>query len=78
MNVSSSVEITALPPKWLKVPDACRYGCMSRAKLYQLMSEGQIKSVCVRSKGNIRGMRLISVESIDAFLESFTKREVIA
>jgi Helix-turn-helix domain len=70
MDLPTSTEVTALPVKWLRIPAACAYSGMSRAKLYQLMAEGQIKSICVRKKGNVRGLRLLSAESIDAFLES--------
>ena len=70
MNVSDT-EITTLRIKWLKVRAACAYSGISRAKLYQLMAEGQIKSISVRKKGNTRGLRLISAESIDTFLDSF-------
>jgi hypothetical protein len=73
MNIGRIPE-TATPTtaeiKWMRVPDAVRYSGMSRAKLYVLMAEGQIKTACVRRKGNIRGLRLFSIESIDAFLES--------
>jgi Helix-turn-helix domain len=72
MNSQESTDVnTTLAPKWLRIPAACTYSGMSRAKLYQLLTEGQIKSICVRKKGNIRGLRLISAESLDTFLESF-------
>jgi hypothetical protein len=67
------MDITTLPVKWLRLPAACAYSGMSRAKLYQLMAEGQIKGISVRKKGNLRGLRLISAESIDAFLQSFAE-----
>jgi hypothetical protein len=70
MDTPTSSETTAVRPKYLRVPAACAYSGLSRALLYQLMVD-QIKSICVRKKGNVRGIRLISVESLDAFLESF-------
>jgi hypothetical protein len=76
MNTHTSTDVTTLPAKWLRLPAACAYSGMSRAKLYELISEGQIKSICVRKKGNIRGLRLLSAESLDAFLESFVAEEV--
>jgi len=69
-------EITTLAPKWLRIPAAVKYSGISRSRLYELMAEGQIKSVCVRSKGNIRGVRLLSAESIDNFLESFAEEGI--
>jgi hypothetical protein len=77
VSVSSNcTEITTRAPKWLRVPGAVKYSGISRSRLYELMGEGQIKSVCVRSKGNIRGIRLLSAESIDNFLESFAEEGI--
>ena len=72
-RISETITPTTAQIKWMRVPDAVRYSGMSRAKLYQLMAEGKIKTASVRQKGNLRGLRLFSVESIDAFLESFVE-----
>jgi hypothetical protein len=77
MHIPTSTDVTTtFSPKWFRIPAACAYSGMSRAKLYQLMTEGQLKSICVRKKGNIRGLRLISAEGLDAFLESFVTEGV--
>jgi hypothetical protein len=57
-------------PRWLGVLAAVRYSSISRARLYTLMAEGEIRSASVRSKGATRGHRIIDRKSIDAFLES--------
>jgi hypothetical protein len=59
-----------LPPRWLKIPPAVAYSGLSRARLYTLLAEGQIKSASVYSKGKQRGIRIVDRESIDRFLES--------
>jgi hypothetical protein len=59
---------TTLQPRWLKVPAAVSYSGINRARLYILLAEGQIKSASVRSKGRLRGIRLVDRESIDEFL----------
>jgi len=60
-----------LAPRWLRVPGAVKYSGLSRSKLYELLSDGKIRSICVRSqKGAQRGVRLIDRESIDSFMES--------
>jgi hypothetical protein len=60
-----------LNPRWLRVPGAVKYSGLSRSRLYQLLTERQIKSICVKShKGAKRGVRLIDRESIDLFMES--------
>ena len=40
---------------------------ISRARLYQLLADGSIKSILLRQKHAIRGSRLISVASIEAY-----------
>ena len=72
----SEIAKTTVPPKWLRIPVACRYSGLSRSILYRLLNEGLIKSVCVRDKNKIRGIRLIAIESIDAFLSSLPTAEV--
>jgi hypothetical protein len=55
--------------RWLRIPAAAKYSGLSRSRLYELLSEGRIKSVCVKShKGAERGVRLIDKESIDSFM----------
>jgi hypothetical protein len=60
-----------LKPGWLRIPAAVKYSGLSRSKLCELLSEGRIRSICVKSqKGAQRGVRLIDRESIDLFMES--------
>jgi len=67
--------VTTLPVRWLRVPAACRYSGLSRSLLYRLIGEGKIKSVALRDKGKLQGIRLISAESIDHLLESIANAE---
>jgi hypothetical protein len=62
-----------LEPRWLRVPAAVTYSGISRAKLFVLMAEGQIKSAAITSAGKARGIRVIDRLSIDKFLSSLTK-----
>jgi len=64
-----------IEPRWLRVPVAVAYSGFSRAKLFTLLSEGQIKSVSVTSSGKRRGIRVIDRLSIDAFLTSLGKKQ---
>jgi helix-turn-helix protein len=68
---------TIVPPKWLRMPAACRYSGLSRSILYRLINDGRIKSVCVRDRNKLRGVRLIAAESIDRYLESIPDAESI-
>lgn len=64
-----------LLPRWLRVGAACKYGGFSRAKLYLLLAEGQIKSVSVAPPGKTRGIRVVDRLSIDAFLISLGEKQ---
>jgi len=41
---------------------------LSRAHVYQLIRQGQIRSVCIRRQGATRGRRLFECQSIRDFL----------
>jgi hypothetical protein len=58
-------------PKWLRVPDACRASGIGRSLLYQHLKAGHIKSVALRDKNKVRGIRLVNADSLNAFIESF-------
>jgi hypothetical protein len=60
-----------LSPRWLRIPSAVKYSGLSRSRLYELITEGKIKSICLKShRDAARGVRLIDRESIDRFMES--------
>src|SRR6266481_8611729 len=66
-----------LNPRWLRIPAAVKYSGLSRARLYELLAQGPIKSICLKSrKGAQRGIRLIDKESIDAFMIALQTEEV--
>ncbi len=55
---------------WLRIPEAIRTRGIGRSTLYTLISEGRVKSRLVKSRrDNIRGLRLISADSLDALIE---------
>jgi hypothetical protein len=58
--------------RWLRVPDAIKYSGLSRAAIYRLMTEGQIRSASVRNRGRSRGARVIDKTSIDEMFENLS------
>jgi hypothetical protein len=60
----------SLKPRWLRIRTAVGYSGISRAKLFILLADGQIKSASIRSRGKARGIRVVDRESIDRYLES--------
>jgi hypothetical protein len=59
-------------PVWIRSPKAGSefYSGLSRAKLYELAAEGKIRSVSLRSPGQVKGTRLFLLESILEFIEA--------
>ena len=54
--------------KYLRPAQVPRRYPFSRSILYELLAAGKIESVSVRKPGGVRGIRLVSVASIEAFL----------
>jgi len=55
---------------YLRVQQVLDHYPFKRAKLYQYLAAGDIKSFVLKEKGALRGIRLISRDSLDFFLES--------
>ena len=66
-----------LNPRWLRIPAAVKYSGLSRSRLYELLSEGKIRSICLKShKGAERGIRLLDRESVDSFMLAWQTQAV--
>ena len=66
-----------LNARWLRIPSAVKYSGLSRSRLYELLAQGRIRSICLRSRRDaLRGVRLVDKESIDLFMESL--QEVVS
>lgn len=70
-----SERLVSEPAVWLRVPAAMRRTGLGRNSIYDAINSGLVKSVLVRKKGNIKGVRLVSSESLDAYIESFGQIE---
>jgi hypothetical protein len=62
-----------MKPEWLRIPDAVRLSGLGRSTIYNLLGSGCLKSVAVRKRGCQRGIRLISADSLRAYIQSFVK-----
>jgi hypothetical protein len=60
-----------IQPHWLKILDSVRYSSLSRSKIYELIDQGAVKSVCLREKDKLKGVRLIFRPSLDSYLAKF-------
>lgn len=60
-------------PEWLRPNKVPHYFGIGRSRVYELIAEGKIKSVSLRRRGQKHGTRLISYDSVSAYLESLAK-----
>jgi hypothetical protein len=60
--------------RYLRVQQTLDFYPFKRAKLYEYLASGDIKSFVLKEKGALRGIRLIDRDSLDAFLESHALR----
>lgn len=62
--------VTAAPLEWISIKQATHLFSIGRSSLYALLGEKKIKSICLRIRGQERGKRLLSAESLRLFLEA--------
>jgi len=56
--------------EWVRVKEAVRISGIGRSTLYSMMSDGRLKSACIRKRHCVRGIRLINVASLRSLIES--------
>jgi hypothetical protein len=57
-------------PEFGRVNDVQKLFGVKRGILYRWISEGKVKSVCIREPGNIQGVRLIHLASVRNYITS--------
>ena len=59
-------------PVWIRAPKNGPepFTGLTRAKLYQLATNGKIVTRCLRDKGQVRGVRLFSMSSILGYINA--------
>lgn len=56
--------------EWMRVRQAVSCFSIGRSSLYKLLSKGLVKSVSIKERGALRGIRLINADSIRNYLEN--------
>ena len=62
-------------PEWLRIPNAVRIFGISRTKLYELIGDRKIKSVSLRERGQTKGTRLLSYDSLMEYLDRLAEAQ---
>lgn len=58
-------------PEWIRIPkpgNTCPWCGLTRSHLYNLAAAGRIKTVSLRERGKSRGVRLVSLDSVLAYI----------
>jgi len=58
-----------IKPEWVRIPEAVKISGLGRSSIYELIGAGKIRSFSKRDRGALRGIRLISYDSLVEFLE---------
>jgi len=70
----SDFEVVESPSRrWKRINTAAKISGIPRSRLFEMIKEGQIRSATIRHKGKRRGIRMIDMTSLDAFLERDSK-----
>jgi predicted DNA-binding transcriptional regulator AlpA len=60
---------------WLRIRDVVHTFKVSRSFVYELIKAGTVKSVSLRKRHNIKGIRLVSRSSFEEFIDRAWQRE---
>ena len=60
-------------PIWIRPPSKgrCPHTSLGRSKFYQLISDGRVRSITLREPGSKKGVRLVELQSLLDYIESF-------
>lgn len=68
-NTTLEARATALGSEWARMPKAGeRLEGLSRAHLYQLLTDGKLRSHVIKKKHCVKGIRLIHLPSLRALI----------
>ena len=59
-----------IAPEWITVEQACRYAAVSRPVIYNWLNRGLVKNFSAKERGQVRGVRRVSFDSLRAFMNS--------
>lgn len=60
-------------PEWLRPKEVPMHFGIGRSKFYEILATGKVKTVSLRKRGQKHGTRLVSYDSLSAYLESIAE-----
>jgi hypothetical protein len=79
--VAQPTQTATVRPEWIRLPkpgSLCPWTGLSRTKLWELIANGHVRSVCLRKSGAKKGARLVHLASLLSHLESLASEQVPA
>jgi len=74
-NTVTSINKETAKPEWYRPADAKGLWGISRAKCYDLINTGKIKSISLRERGQKTGSRLVSFDSTAAYFNRLSEEQ---
>jgi hypothetical protein len=74
IHLETYPEGVSIRSRYLRVQQVLEFYPFKRAKLYEYLASGDVRSFVLKERGALRGIRLIDRNSLDAFLESHALR----
>ena len=65
----AQVSVDRFQPEWLRIDAVVKLFGISRSKIYELIADKRVKSFSLRDRGAIKGIRLVSYDSLCRFLD---------
>ena len=75
-TLNTNKQDTPLKPEWVRPAQATKIFGIGRTKIYELIADGKIKTASIRPRGATKGTRLISYDSLAAFIDSHVEGDV--
>jgi hypothetical protein len=75
VQIPSQTATAAARAEWVRLPKPgtlCPWCGLSRSKLWEVLQTGNVRNICLRKEGALRGARLIHLASLLAYLDSLT------
>ena len=67
--LQSLEDIQAMRPEWLRIPAACRISGLSRTQIFYALASKAIESRHLKRPGAKKGIRLIRLSSLLAYID---------
>ena len=69
-TLGSSLDSSSLIDReWIRPNEVKRFYPTSRSYLYELIKQGKVRSKSIRKRGNTRGMRWVSLDSLREYFD---------